>query len=133
MDEDIAHVSTGNLEAYKDALRAGKTPAEAAQAGGGRFKAISQRIEELAPRLEKTLAQSPARIPVADAIDAPLHEEVVGIINNRAMTDAEKDSALTQLGSLQKSLKEGLGKDVSPLELNKIKQQIGIRPKRWHG
>jgi hypothetical protein len=132
VDEDIAHVSTGNLEAYKDALRAGKSPTEAAQAAGGRFKAVTQRIEELAPRLEKTLAQSPARIPVADAIDAPLHEEVVGIINNRAMTDAEKDSALTQLGNLQKSLKEGLGKDVSPLELNKIKQQIGNRV-NWGG
>jgi hypothetical protein len=36
------------------------------------------------------------------------------------MTDAEKDAALNQLGAFQKSLKEGLGKDVSPLQLNKI-------------
>ena len=48
------------------------------------------------------------------------------------MTDAEKDAALTQLGSFQKSLKEGLGKDVLPLQLNKIKQFLGNRM-NWGG
>jgi hypothetical protein len=61
------------------------------------------------------LSQSTKTIPVADAIDAALHKAAFDIIDNSAMTDAEKDAALTQLGSFQKSLKEGLGKLVSPL------------------
>lgn len=132
VDEDIAQVATGDFEAYKTALRAGKSPAEAAQAAGGRFAAVNQRISEYAPRLEKILSQSTKTIPVADAIDAPLHQAALDIINNRAMTDAEKDAAIMQIGALQKSLKEGLGPNISPLELNRIKQQIGNRV-NWGG
>lgn len=132
IDEDIAHVATGDFEAYKSALRAGKTPAEATQAAGGRFASVNQRINEYAPRLEQMLAQSTKTIPVVDAIDAPLHQAALDIINNRAMTDAEKDTAITQIGALQKSLKEGLGKNITPLELNRIKQQIGNRV-NWGG
>jgi hypothetical protein len=82
--------------------------------------------------LEKVLSQSQQTIPVVDAIDAPLHKAAFEIIDNSAMTDAEKDAALTQLGAFQKSLKEGLGKEVSPLQLNKIKQSIGNRV-NWGG
>src|SRR5207247_10463122 len=45
---------------------------------------------------------------------------------------AEKDAAINQLGAVQKSLKEGLGQTATPLELNKIKQQIGKRV-NWGG
>jgi hypothetical protein len=93
---------------------------------------VSQRINEYAPQLESMLAQSTKLIPVADAIDVPLHQAAIDIINNRAMTDAEKDAAINQLGALQKSLKEGLGTHVSPLELNRIKQLIGKRV-NWGG
>jgi hypothetical protein len=48
------------------------------------------------------------------------------------MTDEVKDAAIHQLGAFQKSLKEGLGKDVSPLQLNKIKQSLGNRM-NWGG
>jgi hypothetical protein len=132
IDEGIHDVATGDFEAYKDALRSGKTPAEASKAAGGRFASVNQRIEEYGPRLEKALSQSQKTIPVADAIDAPLHKAAFEIIDNSAMTDAEKDTALTQLGAFQKSLKEGLGKEVSPLQLNKIKQSIGNRV-NWGG
>jgi hypothetical protein len=132
IDEGINDVATGDFEAYKDALRSGKTPAEASKAAGGRFASVNQRIEEYGPRLEKTLSQSTKTIPVADAIDAPLHKAAFDIIDNSAMTDAEKDTALGQLGAFQKSLKEGLRKEVSPLQLNKIKQAIGNRV-NWGG
>ena len=132
IDEGIGNVTSGDYEAYKSALRAGKSPADAAHAAGGRFAAVSQRISEYAPQLDKMLAQSTKVIPVADAIDAPLHQAALDIINNRAMTDAEKDAAINQLGSLQKSLKEGLGQTATPLELNRIKQQIGKRV-NWGG
>ena len=132
IDEGIGNVTSGDYEAYKSALRAGKSPADAAHAAGGRFAAVSQRISEYAPQLDKMLAQSTKVIPVADAIDAPLHQAALDIINNRAMTDAEKDAAINQLGAVQKSLKEGLGQTATPLELNRIKQQIGKRV-NWGG
>jgi hypothetical protein len=132
VDEGIGDVVTGDFEAYKKALQAGKTPAEASQAAGGRFAAVSQRVQEYAPRLEKALAASKATISTADAIDAPLHQAAFDIINNPAMTDAEKDAAINQLGALQKSLKQGLGDKISPLQLNKLKQAIGNRV-NWGG
>src|SRR6266404_4349443 len=132
VDEEIGNVATGDFEKYKAALRSGKPLNEAAHAAGGRFAAVNQRIAEYAPQLEKVLAQSTKVIPVADAIDDPLHQAALDIINNRAMTDAEKDAAINQLGALQKSLKEGLGQTVTPLELNHIKQSIGNRV-NWGG
>ena len=132
IDEGIHDVATGDFEGYKDALRSGKTPAEASKAAGGRFASVNQRIEEYGPRLEKVLSQSQQTIPVADAIDAPLHKAAFEIIGNSAMTDEVKDAAIHQLGAFQKSLKEGLGKDVSPLQLNKIKQSLGNRM-NWGG
>ena len=93
---------------------------------------MNQRIEEYGPRLEKVLSQSQQTIPVANAIDAPLHQAAFEIINNPAMTDEAKDAAIHQLGAFQKSLKEGLGRDVSPLQLNKIKQSLGNRM-NWGG
>ncbi len=71
-------------------------------------------------------------MPVVDAMDAALHKAAFEIIGNYAMSDAEKDPALTQLGAFQKSLKEGIGNDVSPLQLNKIKQSLGGRM-NWGG
>src|SRR5262249_10086235 len=88
VDEGIGDVATGDFEAYKKALQSGKTPAEASQAAGARFAAVSQRVQEYAPRLEKASAASKATFSTADAIDAPLHQAAFDIINNPAMTDA---------------------------------------------
>jgi hypothetical protein len=130
--EGIGDVTTGDLEAYKDAVRAGKSPSDAAKAAGGRFAAVQQRIEEWAPRLDNMLKNSQSRIPVSQAIDKPLHDAAIDVINNSAMTDPEKDVAIIKLGDLQKSLKQGLGSDISPYDLNTIKQKIGNRV-NWGG
>ena len=130
--EDIGDVATGDYEAYKDALRAGKTPAEASQAAGGRFAAVNQRISELAPRLDRALAKSQAPIPVKDVIDKPLESAALDVIANPAMTDAEKDAAINQFGALQKALKERLGQTATPSQLQIIKRAIGDRV-NWGG
>jgi hypothetical protein len=112
--EEIHDIGTGDWEAYQSALRAGKAPSEAAQSAGGRFAAVSQRINELTPRLGKLLNESTAKIPVANVIDKPLEDAAIEIIQNNAMTDPEKMAAIGKLGDLQKSLKEGLIK-TSPI------------------
>lgn len=130
--EEIADISNGDWNAYQEALRSGKTPTEAAQAAGGRFAAVSQRINELTPRLGKLLNESPAKIPVANVIDKPLEEAATDIIRNPAMGDTEKMSAIAKLGELQKSMKEGLGSEATPAQLQVLKQKIGDRI-NWGG
>jgi hypothetical protein len=130
--EGITDVPTGDYEAYKAALRAGQSPTQASQAAGGRFAAVNQRINELTPRLNNLLSQSQATIPVSDAIDKPLNSAALDIITNPAMTDAEKDAAINQLGALQKSVKQGLGPNATPSQLQVIKQAIGNRV-NWGG
>ena len=130
--EGISDVSTGDWQAYRQALLAGKSPLQASQAAGGRFAAVNQRIAELTPRLNNVLSQSNALIPVSDAIDAPLNDSALQIISNPALTDAEKDAAINQLGALQKSVKQGLGANATPSQLQAIKQAIGNRV-NWGG
>lgn len=132
LKEEIHDVATGSWNDYQEALRAGKTPTEAAQAAGGRFAAVSQRINELTPRLGKLLGQSDAKIPVANVIDKPLEEAATDIIKNPAMGDSEKMVAIGKLGELQKSLKEGLGPTATPAQLQVVKQAVGSRV-NWGG
>jgi len=128
----ITDVPTGDYESFKDALRAGQSPLQASQAAGGRFAAVNQRISELTPRLNNLLSQSQTTIPVKDVIDKPLSDAALDIIMNPAMTDLEKDTAVNQLGALQKSLKQGLGPNATPSQLQVIKQAIGNRV-NWGG
>ncbi len=130
--EGITDIPTGDYEAYKSALRAGQSPLQASQAAGGRFAAVNQRISELTPRLNNLLSQSQTTIPVKDVIDKPLNDAALDIIMNPAMTDVEKDTAVNQLGALQKSVKQGLGPDATPSQLQVIKQAIGNRV-NWGG
>ena len=123
---------TGDLELYKNALRSGATPEQALVAAGGRVSQVAQKIQQLAPQLDHALASSTTPIKVADAIDKPLMQAMSEITNNRAMTEAEKMGAISQLGELQRSLKEGLGDTITPLEANQIKQAIGNRI-NWAG
>ncbi len=132
LKEGITDVPTGDYEAYKAALRAGKSPLEAAQAAGGRFASVNQRIAELAPQLDKVLSKSQTLIPVQDVIDKPLENAAFEIMRNPAMTDAEKDAAINQLGALQKTLKQGLGPNATPSQLQIIKQAVGNRV-NWGG
>lgn len=130
--EEIHDISSGSINDFQEALRTGKTPTEAAQAAGGRFAAVSQRINELTPRLGKILNASEAQIPVANVIDKPLEDATIEVIKNPAMTDAEKMAAIGKLGDLQKSLKEGLGETATPSQLQTIKQAVGNRV-NWGG
>lgn len=130
--EGTGNPFTGDLEKYKAALRSGATQTQAYQAAGGRIAAVASKVDALAPQLNAMLSKSTVQIPVADVIDKPLMDAATEIINNRAMTQAEKDAAIGQLGAFQHSLKEGLGNTISPLQANQIKQSIGDRV-NWAG
>ena len=96
-------------------------------AAGGRLGDVAQRVSDLQPQVNQALAQSTKTISVADAIDKPLTDAMNDIIGNSAMTDPEKMAAISQLGGLQASLKEGLGADISPLKANQLKNLVGSR------
>ncbi|MHB8501526.1 MAG: hypothetical protein ACYDHE_11350 [Candidatus Acidiferrales bacterium] len=132
LDENIKTPVTGDAEAYKDALHAGKPQAEAARAAGGRIAAVIGKINEYKPQLDNALASSKAKISVKDAILDPIYEATSEIINNRAVTETEKNVAIDKILELQKSLTEGLGKNISPELANEIKQQLGDRI-NWTG
>lgn len=132
MDNGITSPMTGDLEAYKNALRSGSTPDQALIAAGGRVGQVAQKVQQIAPQVDQMLSKSTVPINVADVIDRPLNDAMSEIAGNRAMTDAEKDAAVNQLGALQKSLKEGLGSTITPLQANQIKQAIGARV-NWAG
>lgn len=132
LDENITTPVTGDIEKYKDALRSGAEPQDALIASGGRLGEVAQKVKDLAPQLDKILGKSTATIKTADIIDKPLLGAATEIMSNPAVTDQEKDTAITQLGALQQSLKRGLGDTVSPLQANQIKQAIGNRI-NWTG
>jgi hypothetical protein len=135
LNEGITNVATGDFEAYKDALRQGATQPEAAQAAGGRFAAVNQKINQVVPQLNQTLQKSTARISLADAIDKPLEDAAIDIIQNPAMTQSEKDAAIAQLGGLQQSIHQSLPKGATtatPSQLQTIKQAVGDRV-NWGG
>jgi hypothetical protein len=135
LNEGIKSPLTGDFEAYKDALRQGANQADAAQAAGGRFAAVNQRVSQLVPKLNTALSRSQAQIPIADAIDQPLNDAAIDIIHNPAMTLTEKDAALTQLGGLQQSIHQSLppgATTASPADLQAIKQAVGDRV-NWGG
>ncbi len=124
-DEGISSPFTGDIEKVKAA-------AGDLTAAGGRLGDVAQRVGELQPQVNQALAQSTKTISVADAIDKPLTDAMNDIIGNSAMTDPEKMAAISQLGGLQASLKEGLGADISPLKANQLKNLVGSRV-RWNG
>lgn len=99
---------------------------------GGRFAAIFNKVSRSWQRVNNNLAQSTATLPVADIIDKPLDDAVIDIVSNRAMTAMEKYAAINQIGALRSSLKQGLGDDISLVEAEKLKQQIGDRV-NWGG
>jgi hypothetical protein len=54
-------------------------------------------------------------------------EDVLQPHRNLAMPDVDNDTALIQLGALQKSVNQGLGPDATPSQLQVIKQALGNR------
>jgi hypothetical protein len=133
-DEGVISPRTGDVEKMKSAMRSGASPAQAASAAGGRFGAVSDSINELGPQLTQKLSASRNMIDVSGAIDKPLQDAASEIIGNSGMTQAEKLTAINQLGDLQAEIHSTLGSRISitPLEANQIKQDIGDRV-NWTG
>ena len=124
LNEGIINSRTGDIEAMK----AGSGFIDA----GGRLGSVEGAISELQPQVNAALSASKKTISMADAVDKPLMDAFNEIVSNNAMTAPEKQAAINQLGDLQQSLHSGLGNDITPLEANQLKQQIGSRI-RWTG
>lgn len=127
VDEAIWNMAPGNCQAYRTALRQGKSATEAAQAAGGQLAVVHRKISDYTIKLEAVFSESKARINVVEAIDKPLEHAVLEIISNGTMSDSEKDVAIQQLGALQEWSKHGLQGDITPLQANQIILAIGDR------
>lgn len=132
VDEAIWNLATGNFQAYKAALRQGKSAADAAEAAGGQLAMVHRKIADYRVKLESLLSESKAAISVGEAIDKPLEQAVLDIIGNGAMSDSEKDAAVQQLGVIQEWVKHGLQRNITGCEANKILLAIGDRL-NWGG
>jgi hypothetical protein len=124
LNERIITPATGDIEAAK----AGQGLIDA----GGRLGQVSQRVMQLQPQVNAALSASQKTISISDAVDKPLMQAFNDIVGNSAMTAPEKQAAISQLGDLQQSLHSGLGSDITPLQANQLKNQIGARV-RWTG
>jgi len=120
-------MATGAYQVYRTALQQGKSPSEAAETAGGQLAVIHRKINEYTLKLEAILSKSQTTINVEEFIDKPLEQAVLDIINDRAMSDSEKDAAVQQLGALQEWVKHGLKGEITPLQANRIILAIGDR------
>ncbi|MGH9495876.1 MAG: hypothetical protein ACRD3B_12830 [Candidatus Sulfotelmatobacter sp.] len=127
VDETIWNIAPGDFEAYSAALRQGKTTAEAAQAAGGQLAIVHRKISEYTQKIETLLSNSKAVISASDAVDKPLERAILEIIDNSAMSDAEKDAAADHLGALQEEINRGLNREITPLQAHRIARLIGDR------
>jgi hypothetical protein len=127
VDEAIWNMATGDYEVYRDALQQGRPAKDAAEAAGGQLAIIHRKISDYALKIEAVLSESKARINVGEVIDKPLEHAAHELIGNGEMGDAEKDSAIDQLGAFQESIKHGLDREITILEANRIAQAIGDR------
>jgi len=110
--------ANGSSEARRKTTKSAQSPAD-------RCVAINRLIGELAAQLENILSQSEIIIAVASAIDIPLEQATLEIIQNHAMTETQKDATIQQVGALQELLKQDVGQDITPLKAHQIKQTIG--------
>lgn len=103
-------------------------PARPAQSTAERSLGIDQQISELGAQLESILAQSQVAISVASTIDTPLEHATLEIIGDVAMTEAQKDAAMGQIGALQEFLKQDVGQEITPLQAHKIREKLWSCP-----
>jgi hypothetical protein len=127
VDESIWNLPPGNHQAYKAARQQGKSAAEAAEAAGGQLAMVHRKINEYAAKVENILSESKTTISAGETIDKPLEQAVLEVIGNAAMSDAEKDAAVQQLGTLQEWAKHGLQGNITPMQANQILLAIGGR------
>jgi hypothetical protein len=132
VDETIWNMATGDLNAYRSALAQGKSEMEAAQAAGGQIAVIHRKIAEYAAKIEPMLSASKASISAGYAIDKPLEQVILEIIESPAMSEAEKDAAVAHLGALQEQIKSGLQREIAPLQAHRLAREIGDRC-NWGG
>lgn len=132
VDEAIWNLAVGDREAFQAALEQGKPAAEAAQAAGGQLAAIHRRIGEYSLKLDAVLSASAKTISVQEAIDRPLEQAMIEIIESGLLTDDEKDAAIQQLGGLQEWAKVGLQTQISPLAAHRGLLTVGERM-NWGG
>ena len=80
----------------------------------------------ISPHNSKTfVSQSETTISVVDTIDSPLEQSALEVIGNQAITEAQKDATVQQLGALQASLKQDVGQEITLLQAHRIKQTVG--------
>ncbi len=127
VDETIWNMGTGDSGAYRTALREGKSVAEAAQAAGGQLAVVHRKIGDYTRKMETALSESKAIISVREAVDRPLEQAILEIISTDAISEAEKDEAIQQLGTLEAWVKRGLTTQMTPLETSRIIREIGER------
>jgi hypothetical protein len=127
VDETIWNMATGDYEAYRAALRQGKTAAEAAQAAGGQLAIVHRKISEYTLEIEAVLSESKKTIKLSDVIDKPLEDATLEIITTSVISEAEKDAAIDHLGALQEQIKRGLSREITPLQAHRLARSIGDR------
>lgn len=127
MDETIWNLAPGDYEAYRTALREGKAPLEAAQAAGGQLAVAHRKIQEYAAKLEALLSASKAALRADEAIRGVLDREILKIIGNDSMGDAEKDAAVAHLGEFQEWMNRELRRETTPLEAYRVALAIAER------
>ncbi len=127
VDETIWNLQPGDYDAYRAALRQGKSAAEAAQAAGGQLAVVHRKIHEYAARIDALLAASNAGINVDDAIHPLLESETLKIIADAALTDEQKDAALGCLGEFQEWINRGLKPAATPLKIHQLALAIANR------
>jgi hypothetical protein len=62
-----------------------------------------------------------------EVINKPLDQATLALIGNDRTGDAEKDTAIGQLGAFQESLNRGLGPEITPLQAFKMACALGER------
>jgi hypothetical protein len=125
VDESIWNLAPGNFGAYRSALQQGRSAAQAAEAAGGQLEIVHCKIKEYILKIETILSESKATVGASDVIEKPLEEAMLGIIDDGALNEAEKDAAIEHLGRFQERLSNELGRQLSPLEAFRLAQSIG--------
>lgn len=120
VDETIWNLQPGDHEAYRTALREGKSPLEAAQAAGGQLAVVHRKIQEYAVKIDVLLSASNTAINVDGTIHTVLESETLKIIGDDAMTDEQKDAAVAQLGAFQERINHAVDRPTSPLQAHGV-------------
>lgn len=127
VDETIWNLAPGDYDAYRNALRQGKSALEAAQAAGGQLAVVHRKIHEYASKMEGLLSGSKVTMNVNEVIQSVLEREILNIIADNALADAEKDMAVEQLGRFQESINRDLRDEMTPLQAQQVALAIAER------